>query len=197
MIEYLALGAGLAFCLAGLRWRDNRAPFWWWAALAFGLVAALVKPPTFVVCALPLALTRDRLERAGLVGWLRARLDPRLIALGLLPVVVAEAWLAYGDALKAASPATSFLSSTGALWGAYYYGTLADRFSASYLERVGGVLGHLAIGRFALAFVLLGAVAATRAARPSLWLGAIAAIVIPVEIFWGAYRQHDYYSIAI
>jgi hypothetical protein len=197
MIEYLALGAGLAYAWAGLRWRDGRGARWWWIALVLGLVTALVKPPTLVGCAIPLALAVAQRDAAGWRGWLRARLDPRFIALGALPLAAAFAWLAYGDAVKAADPATLFLQSSGPGWRLYYYETLADRVNAGEVDIVSGRLAGLAIGRFTLAFFALGIFASLRAARSSFWLGVALAVVLPIEIFWGAYRRHDYYFVAI
>jgi len=197
MIEYLALAAALGYCWAGLRWRDGRGVRWWVVALVLGLIAALVKPPTFVGLAIPLALARDRGERAGVVAWLRTRLDPRVVALGLVPLAASYAWLAYGDAIKATEPAASFLQSTGALWRAYYYGTVADRLSAPLITRVSDELTDLAIGRYAIAFVVLGLVATLRGRRASIWAGVALSILLPIEIFWGAYTKHDYYFIAV
>ena len=196
MIEYLALGAGLAYLWAGLRWRDRRRARWWLIALALGLVAALVKPPTFVACAIPLALAVDRVQTRGVAGWLRARLDPRVVVLGLLPLAAAFAWIAYGDAVKASQPATAFLQSTGPLWRWYYYATLADRVSAAYVDRVSGFLADLTIGRFMLPFVVAGLLAAVRAPRASVWLGLGLSVALPIAVFWGAY-QLDYYFIAV
>ncbi|HYK99121.1 MAG TPA: glycosyltransferase family 39 protein [Candidatus Acidoferrales bacterium] len=197
MIEYLALGAGIAYVWAGMRWRDGRGPRWWPVALLFGVVAALVKPPTFAACAIPLFLARDRIEPAAALSYVRTRLDPRLIALGAIPLAASLAWLAYGDSIKATEPAASFLQSTGPLWRTYYYGSFANRVDPIQLDRVGGELTTLAIGRFVVAFVALGIAAAVRAPRASLWAGIIASIVLPIEIFWGAYRQHDYYFVAV
>ena len=197
MIEYLALGAGLAYCWAGLRWRDGRGSRWWLVALAFGLVAALVKPPTFVACAIPLALARDRVEREGIVAWLRTRLDPRIVALGVVPLAASFAWLAYGDGIKATQPAASFLQSSGPLWREYYYGTIADRFDPRLVGRVTNELTTLAIGRYAVAFVALGLVATFRGARASVWAGLGLSVLIPVAVFWGAYTKHDYYFVAV
>src|SRR5207248_7024123 len=70
----------------------------------------ILKPPTFVGCAFPLALVIARTEPRTVVGWLRARLDPRMIALGIVPVAAASLWLAYGDSLKIGTPA-AFLRS--------------------------------------------------------------------------------------
>jgi len=197
MIEYLALGAGLAFCWAGLRWRDTRDARWWAVALAFGIVAALVKPPTYVGCAIPLALATVARDRAGLAAWLRARLDPLVVVLGLVPLAAAFGWLAYGDSVKVAEPATAFLRSNGPGWQLYYYETLADRFSAAEVELVGGRLTGLVFGTFMLAFAVIGIVAALRVPRASFWTGVVLAIVVPIEVFWGAYRRHDYYFVAV
>ena len=197
MIEYLALGAAIAFCWAGLRWRDGRGARWWAVALAFGLTAALVKPPTFVGWAIPLALARDRVEVPTVVGWLRARFDPRLLALGLVPLAASFAWLAYGDGVKASEPAAAFLQSSGSLWREYYYGTVADRLTPVFLRRVTDELTTLALPRFAVAFAALGLVATMRGPLASRWVAIVLAIVVPIEVFWGAYRQHDYYFIAL
>ena len=197
MIEYLALGAGLAFLWAGLRWSDRREWRWWALALAFGIVAALVKPPTYVGCAIPLAIAAASRDAPGLATWVRSRLDVWLIALGLIPLAAAFAWLAYGDAAKATQPAMAFLQSSGPGWRLYYYETLPDRVNGDELGLVMGRLVDLAMGRFTLAFVLLGVVAAARVARSSFWIAAALAVVLPIEIFWGAYRRHDYYFIAV
>jgi hypothetical protein len=197
MIEYLALGAGLAFCWAGLRWRERRDARWFALALAFGVVAALVKPPTYVGCAIPLALATASGDRAGIAGWLRARIDPLFVALGLLPLGGAFAWLAYGDAIKVAEPAMAFLRSNGPGWQLYYYETLADRASATEIDLVFSRLTGLVFGTFMLAFAVIGVVAAVRVPRASFWIGVVLAIVLPIEVFWGAYRRHDYYFVAV
>lgn len=197
MIEYLALGAAVVFCWAGLRWRDGRGWRWWVVALVFGLVAAVVKPPTYVTWAIPLAVAFDRRETRTAVGWLRARLDPRLVLLGLAPLAASFAWLAYGDGIKAAQPAASFLQSSGPLWRGYYYSSLAERLDPVQIKRAWDEGTQLAMDRFALAFVFLGLVAALRIPRTSVWLAIGAAIVLPVEIFYGAYTKHDYYFVGI
>jgi len=197
MIEYLSVAAGIAYCWAGLRWRDGRGARWWPVALAFGLTCALVKPPTFIAWAIPLALVRARIESPGATAWLRTRLDPRLVALGVIPIAAAFAWLAYGDSIKATSASMRFLSSTGANWNAYYYATLADRLSPLLLARVGDFLGNLTIGRFIVIFVAVGIAAMPRAPRASLWVGLALSVALTIEVFWGAYWKHDYYFVAV
>jgi len=197
MIEYLAVAAGIAYCWAGLRWRDRRQTSWWAAALALGVVAALVKPPTFVAWAIPLALVRTQGEKGGAIAWLRSRLDPRLVALGVLPIVAALAWLAYGDSVKSASDSMRFLSSTGPGWNAYYYSSAAERLAPLLLARVGGYLGNLTVGHFAVVLFAIGVVASLRQPRASLWVGFVLSIGVVVEIFWGAYWKHDYYWVAV
>lgn len=197
MIEYLATAGAVAYCWAGLHWREERRWRWYAVALLAGTLGALVKPTTVVFWALPLFLHRAVPEGRGAFAWLRERLDPRAVLLAAGPFLAAVAWLAYGDSIKTQSPAASFLASSGPLWREYYYADLGLRLTPRYWQpilRSGMVL--VGVGLLPLLPLAAPAIARARQWR-WFWVGMVLAAIAPVLVFYGAYIRHDYYYAAL
>lgn len=193
MIEYLVTAAAVAYLWGGLRWQRGRRPLPLVAAIAAGVVAMAVKPTSVVFLMLPLLAYRPDGTPAEWRAWVRSRFDPGLIALVVVPLLVAVAWTQHADSIKAANATTRFLTSEGLQeWN---FGTLGQR---------------LRIGDWARAFaptLLLVAGPPVWLAclhrrlrppdRPGFWLAMLGAAALPVAVFFNLYVAHDYYSIAV
>jgi 4-amino-4-deoxy-L-arabinose transferase-like glycosyltransferase len=195
LVEYGATAGALGFLWAGIAWRDTHRGRLFAIALIAGTLGMLIKPTTPVFWSLPLALWRSPDEAAGLWGWLRARLDPRLIALGVVPTVVAFAWTKWADAIKTASEAAAFMASSAT--SSFYYASLADRFDPAIWSRNWLWLTSYDVGLWVMPFFAVGLFAALRSYRPAFWLGLLLAAALPVAVFFGGYYRHEYYWSAL
>ena len=131
LIEYLATALALGYLITSLKWLDRRRPLDFGLALATGAVAMLVKITTGAFYLLPLLAYR----RGGKAVVFRDWSVPVLIA---VPSVVGLLWVRYTDAVKAATPATAFLTS-GRLteWN---FGTPAMRLDPEVLLPIASAL---------------------------------------------------------
>ncbi len=202
MIEYLAVAASLGFALAGLHWRERGGRRWWALAAILGSVAMLVKVTSAVFWIVPFALlglargTRDVASDAdgasdGARGW---RSIP---AWGLVavPLAVGLLWTRHADAIKAASDATAWLTSSALF--SWNFGTLEQRLDLANWERAlrpSTVLTALYLLPFAVAIT---AVVAIRRGEWRFWAWVGIAYAAPIVVFFNLYVVHDYYSAAI
>lgn len=194
LIEYLAVAGALGWVWAGLLWRDRRRAVYAAAALVAGLTAMLVKPTTAALWVLPLLAYTAVAEGRGWRTWLRARAEPVLIGIVVVPFVAAMAWTGHADAIKEANPATAWL--TSARLTTWNFGTLDQRLVwenwTTILRRITGALtGYPAL------LLPLGALVGVRT-RNARFLAAVVAVpVLTILCFWNLYVIHDYYLAAV
>jgi hypothetical protein len=194
MIEYLATAGCVAWMWAGIRFREERT----WGLLAIAIVAgslgALVKPTTAAFCVMPIALYRVHGESGDVRAWLRARLDPRVILLLVVPGVLAIAWTGMAELYFQSKPAAAFLAPSNLR--DYHLGLSFGRLDG---ETWGVIWSRFAFLLVGVTFVpLLGvAIIAARRQRTAFWVGVAAAIALPIFVFYGGYRHHDYYIAAL
>jgi len=191
LMEYLALAASLGFALTGLRWREGRSGVWFAAALALGCVATLVKITTALFWVAPFALlgvSRDDHAQTA-----RSRVAAWVLSLG--PILVGLAWTRYADAIKAASDATVWLTSSGL--EAWNFGSVPQRLAVdSWTPIFSSVI--LLAGGIALPFLAYPAVRFTLARRQiRFWTWIFLTAAGPVLVFFNLYVVHDYYAIAV
>jgi hypothetical protein len=191
LIEYLALAASIGFALAGLRWRDRLKGRWYVLGLLLGSVAALVKFTTAGAWLLPFALlgfTRDRAtetRRTTAAAWI----------LSIAPILVGLAWTRWADAIKSASAATDWLTSTALLH--WTVGDVPQRLDPAAWERTGFSVIILA-GGISLPLLAIPIVRFAQAHdQRRFWTWITLTLVGPVVLFFNLYFQHDYYAIAV
>lgn len=195
MIEYLATAGAIGSVWAGMAWRDNRTPWLWAVALVGGLVAALVKITTGLFWVLPLLAYRSEKDGPSVRAWLRARFQPLLIALVLVPVAAAVLWTWHADAIKGATPATWFLTSHALqTWN---FGTIAQRLDPGTWLTVAKRIGLTLVGLPFLVLLPFSAAKAFRSPQPLCWVAIGLAAVLPIGVFFNLYVVHDYYLAAI
>ena len=195
LIEYTALAASFGFALAGLRWRDGgssgRSGWWFALALALGCVAALVKITTALFWVAPfalLAVSRDD-DRGTRSSWVGAW------ALSIVPLLAGIAWTRHADAIKAASEATVWLTSSQLL--AWTFGSVGQRLEPGSWGSIFMSVGILA-GGIAILFLAIPAIRFALARRQvRFWTWIVATLVGPLLVFFNLYVIHDYYSIAV
>ncbi len=195
LVEYGATAGALGFLWAGIAWRER--PRWGMLAIALaaGTVGILIKPTTPIFWTLPLLFWRVPGEPAGLAGWIRARLDPALVVLCVVPTAITFAWTIWADSIKAAEEAAAFLTS-GAL-RSFYYASVAERIDPVIWKRTLFWLSSYVVGTGILPIFAVGLWAAWRSSRPAFWGGMLLAALVPFAIFYGGYYRHDYYWAAV
>ena len=115
--------------------------------------------------------------------------------LSILPILAGFAWTRYADAIKAASEATAWLTSSELL--SWNTGTLAQRLELSSWTPV-FTSAILLAGGIAIPFLVYPAIRfaiAKRQLRFWAWIALTAAG--PVLVFFNLYYVHDYYAIAV
>jgi hypothetical protein len=189
LIEYLATAFALAYLLAGIQWLDRRRPVDFALAVLCGTGAALVKITTGAFYLLPL------------LGFVR-RGRPTLMSewsvptLVVVPALVAMVWTAYIDTIKAASPATRFLTSSALI--DFNFGTPEMRFDGAVLLPI---VAAIAVGLTGAGLVLWvpAAIARVRRLEQSWLVGSLLAIVLvaPPLVLTPLYSTQNYYPAAI
>lgn len=195
LTEYGATAGAIAYLWAGIVWRDARRPAPFVLAIVAGTLGMLIKPTTPIFWTLPLLLWRAPGEPSGLVGWIRARLDPALFALCVVPTAVAFAWTMWADAIKGAQEAAAFMTSSATR--EFYYASLGERFDPLIWKRTWSWISGYLIGVGMLPLFALGLWAALRSTRPAFYVGVLFAALTPFAIFYGGYYKHDYYWAAL
>ena len=193
MIEYLATAAAIGFVWAGIVWRDTRRVVPAVVAVLVGVVAMTVKLTTGLFWMLPLLLYVSKDELAGVVNWVKTRVRPAMCAVFGLPLLAGWLWTRHADSIKAASRATSWLTSSALTqWN---FGTLSQRLDLANWSTIGERVDHLLFGAILWVPLALGALWMAR--RSGFWLGWVLATVLPVLVFFNLYVVHDYYLAAI
>lgn len=203
MIEYLAVAGAVGFAFGAILWLDTRR--WWWAVIALvaGLVGMLVKPTTTAFWVLPiLGWTIGRAQWTGWGDWLRGvwawfrrTARPTLLAVLIVPFLVALVWTAHADAIKARSPATAAFTEEGLR--SWNFGTLEQRLSFDNWLTLFDRAENLIIGLGPLLWVGLFALALAVSRPRWFWVGIVLTGVLPVVVFFNLYVVHDYYLAAV
>lgn len=189
LIEYLATAAAVGFLWAGVRWLEKRRSSDYVLALGAGLVALLVKITTGAFYLLPLLFYRPR----------QGSPRDRWLPLGLLvaiPAIAGRTWIAWTDALKAASPATVFQTS-GELID-FNFGSPAMRLDPEVLAPIAAAL-LVGLGGLAAVVWLPMGVARLRAHPQWRFFTAlfVSAIVLPPFVLTPLYSTQNYYPAAM
>jgi hypothetical protein len=191
LIEYLALSLALAFALAGLRWREGLATRWFVAALVLGSLAAMVKITTAAFWIAPFAI---------LGTWRDDEPAPARKQIGawvvtIVPILAGLAWTRWADAIKAASEATAWLTSTALT--SWNFGTVAQRLEPDQWEHVvANVIylgGGIALPLLAIPIFLY----AMERRQLRFWAWIAITLAGPVVAFFNLYYVHDYYATAV
>lgn len=189
LIEYLATAGGVGFAWATIVWRERGQPLSGVVALIAGLVGMLVKPTTAVFWLVP-ALAYQPAEAPPPASRRRIRIWTAVLV--LVPLAAAALWTRHADTIKAASPATEWLTSSELReWN---LGTLAQRLEADTWIIILKRFPLLGLG----VLLLLAAGLATRCSRHRrFWLGIWFAAFGPFLVFTNLYVAHDYYLAAM
>jgi hypothetical protein len=189
LIEYLATAASLGFLLAGISWLEHRRPHDFGIALVLGTTAMLVKITTGGFYLLPLLAYR--------VGGRRmTRTDWPVIVLLAVPPAVGLLWVRHADALKAASNATAFLTSSRLVnWN---FGTLDMRIEPAILFPIGAALFvGLAGAGLAIWLPMAAAYVRTHPQWPFFVAIFVSVIVAPPVVLTPLYSSQNYYPAAL
>lgn len=196
LIENMGWMFGLWFLLGFMRATEQRAGAWWLLAAAAGSGAALVKVTTLAFFLLPAVawgiwlLWRERPSRhqGSRKTWLRI-IGQSILSLAL-PIVMAEVWIRYTDAIKAQSVGGAFLVSSHQR--GYIFG-IGVRFSWEYWSQHFAIL-FLEIASWPVLTVALAAVIWTRRWWPvtAVLVGCFFAVQVVFPIL---YAWHSYYYI--
>lgn len=194
LIEYLAVAGALGWLWAGLLWRERRRLLYAAAALAGGLTVMLVKPTTGAFWLLPLLAYPTLTEGRGWRTWLRARSDPVLAVIIVVPFAAAVAWTGHADAIKGASRTTAWLTSSGLReWN---FGTLRQRtIHSEWSMIVGRITTQLTL--FPGWLIPFTALVGLRTRTARFWAALAAVPVLTILVFFNLYVFHDYYLAAI
>lgn len=174
MIETIAVAAVLATVLEALRWDRGGSRLHLALAIGLGALSALLKVTTAAIWLAPaiFLLRRSRLASIAIVA---------------TAAVAGVAWTSYTDAIKAASPATAWLTS-GALRD-WTFGTVSQHLDP---KTWGTILFRWLPG---LGLVVFLAPFAVRGSRIGIW--ALTTLILGPLVFTNLYFVHDYYWMAV
>jgi hypothetical protein len=173
LVETIAVAASIGCVFEAIRWDRTGGKLHFVLAIGIGVLASTIKITTAVVWLVPaiLLMKRSRIATAAIVG--------SSFAAGI-------AWTWYADQIKAASPATRFL--TSASLQTWNFGSLSQRLDpATWIACLGFVAG---IG-------LLVVLAPFVARRSRLGIWALGTLLLGPLIFTNLYVVHDYYWMAV
>lgn len=174
MVETIAVAAALATIFEALRWDRGGSRVHLALAIALGVLAALLKITTAAIWLAPAVflLRRSRVASIAIVA--------TAAAAGL-------AWTSYTDAIKAASPATAWL--TSGMLREWNFGTIDQRLDpATWRIVLFRWLPGLGLIVFLAPFVV-------RRSRIGIW--ALATLILGPLVFTNLYVLHDYYWMAV
>jgi hypothetical protein len=174
MVETTAMAAVLATVYEALRWDRGGSRRHLVLAIALGALSALLKVTTAAIWLAPAVFLLRRSRAAAM-------------AIVAAAAVAGLAWTGYTDAIKAASPATAWLTS-GALrdWN---FGTVAQHLD----PRTWGTILFRWLP--ALGIVVFLSPFAVRGSRLGIW--ALTTLILGPLIFINLYFVHDYYWMAV
>lgn len=195
LVEYPALAGGLAYAWLGVRWRRKGGGLLFALSLTAGAIGMLIKPTGALFCTMPIALAAVPADARGLTSWVRSRLDVRFLALCLVPLAVGVAWTQYVDATLRSYPAMAFLAPSNVR--EYYLDPFSARFDPDTWQLIGGRAFQYAVGFAFLPITMIGLLVGVRSSEKMLWIGVVLAALLPVLVFMGGFRRHDYYVIQI
>ena len=189
LIEYLATASALGFVLLGMRWLDHRRPADLAGAGLMAILATLVKITTGAFYLLPILAYRGAAGRLGVRDW------PILVVIAVASIV-GRAWIAYTDALKAASPAT-FFQTTGQMMD-FNFGSIAMRLDPRTWEPI---VAAMLVGLGGAAILVLApmAIAWLRTGPQARFVGAFigSVVFLPPITLTPLYNTQSYYPAAI
>ncbi len=199
LIDFAAVGLGLGALHLTLRWLDTRKLLPAAGALLLGSLAGMTKLTTLVgILAAGAVFGLGDLRRALRSGPVPGRLRAAAgtLALAAVPLAAGVVWTRWTDRIKAAQPATAWLTSER-LW-TWNFGTLAQR---GHWEPWGEILGRigwtLLPGALVLAVPLaLASLRHKGGEGRALVPGALVGVMVPILVFFNLYAVHDYYLIA-
>ena len=193
MIEYMATAFSVAYVWVGMIWIDTRQRRFAALAIVLGTLAMLVKVTSAVFWMVPLILYWGTVSRPPWRTLLRDRLRTAAVLLAV-PLVACVLWTHHADEVKAASPATSWLTSV-ALFG-FNFGSIGQRLDLRQWSKIIHPLDTLVTGMpvWILAAVFLIAILRERRA---VWVGIILALVLPILTFVNLYAVQSYYLAAV
>jgi 4-amino-4-deoxy-L-arabinose transferase-like glycosyltransferase len=193
MIEYMATAFSVGYVWAGMIWIDKRQRRFAALAIVLGTLAMLVKVTSAVFWMVPLLLYWGRASRPPWRQWLRDRLQVAGVLLAV-PLIACVLWTHHADDVKAASPATSWLTSE-ALVG-FNFGSVAQRLDPHQWGKIIHPFDTLVTG---LPFWLFGVVClvAILRERRAAWFGVVLAGALPVFTFIDLYAVQAYYLAAV
>jgi 4-amino-4-deoxy-L-arabinose transferase-like glycosyltransferase len=193
MIEYMATAFSVGYVWAGMIWIDKRQRRFAALAIVLGTLAMLVKVTSAVFWMVPLLLYWGRASRPPWRQWLRDRLQVAGVLLAV-PLIACVLWTHHADDVKAASPATSWLTSE-ALVG-FNFGSVAQRLDPHQWGKIIHPFDTLVTG---LPFWLFGVVClvAILRERRAVWFGVVLAGALPVLTFIDLYAVQAYYLAAV
>jgi hypothetical protein len=189
LIEYLATGLAVGCLYAAIRWLDERRRRWFAVALVAGVLAMMVKITTGVFYLVPLLAYR----RDGRPLLLR---DASLLILMTVSVAAGLGWTSYMDALKAASPATAFQTSSNMV--GFNFGAIEMRWDLDVLLPIAAAL-FIGLTGAGIALWVPAAVARMRRLPQGPLLAALCASTLvgaPI-VLTPLYSTQNYYPAAI
>lgn len=174
MVETIAVAAVLGSLFEALRWDRGGSRVHLAAAFALAGLAAMLKITTAAIWLAPAI-------------FLLRRSRPASIALVATAALVGLVWTNYADGIKAASPATAWLTSAGLRdWN---FGTIAQRLDLATWRMVFfRWLPGLGLVVFLSPFVI-------RRSRIGMW--ALATLLLGPLVFTNLFVVHDYYWMAV
>ena len=197
VIDHASVALSLAYLYAAMIWADRRSVRALVACVAAGALAAATKITTIGAFLPALAVVGMVAIRGASAGRDRARTLGSVALILALPLAAGFCWTRYAEAVRAAQPATRFLTSEALR--EWTIGTLAERLKPGRWITIGRRIGDT---MFPGAFVLLLAAAAValavrRGPSRNVALLALAGAAATVTTFFHLYVVHDYYLIAL
>jgi len=199
MIESTALCLSMAYLAAAVEAAKHGGRWAAGLAIVFGVLAALIKVTTFLPflalagCAFAVVIWR-RWRAEQHVAGIRTMVA-LAAAVGLVPFGVANVWVRFTDAVKAANPlAGASLTSRGA--SDFIYGSLSQKCSGLTWSVIVGRFPEL-VGLPPLAWLMLGATLAITLVHRRRWRETVACLVawlLAPAVFTNLHFVHDYYA---
>jgi hypothetical protein len=174
MVETIAVAAALACILETLRWDRGGSRIHLVVAMMLGALAALLKITTAAIWLAPAI-------------FLLRRSRPASITLVAASAAVGLAWTGYTDAIKAANPATAWLTSAA----------LRDWNFGTVIQRLDPAVWRTVFTRWVPGLGVVVLIAPFVAWRSRIGLWAMATLVLGPLVFTNLYFVHDYYWMAV